>query len=80
VNSGDSSSAVNSGNEGIAAAIGIDGKAKAALGGWLVLAEWKRDDDWNWHRVAVKSRKVDGKKIKADTFYKLIDGKFVEAE
>ena len=81
VNSGYSSSAVNSGNEGIAAALGIDSKAKAALGGWLVLAEWKYDEEaYQWHRVAVKSRKVDGKKIKADTFYKLIDGKFVEVE
>ena len=81
VNSGDSSSAVNSGNEGVAAALGIDSKAKAALGGWLVLSEWKYDEeDYQWHRIAVKSRKVDGKKIKADTFYKLIDGKFVEVE
>ena len=80
VNSGYRSSAVNSGVEGVAAALGIDSKAKAALGGWLVLSEWKQDDNWNWHRIAVKSRKVDGKKIKADTFYKLIDGKFVEVE
>ena len=81
INSGYRSSAVNSGNEGVAAALGIDSKAKAALGGWLVLSEWKYDEeDYQWHRIAVKSRKVDGKKIKADTFYKLIDGKFVEVE
>ena len=81
VNSGDRSSAVNSGYEGVAAALGIDSKAKAALGGWLVLSEWKYDEeDYQWHRIAVKSRKVDGKKIKADTFDKLINGKFVEVE
>ena len=33
-----------------------------------------------WHIVDVKSTKVDGVKIKADTFYRLVDGKFVEVE
>ena len=79
VNSGDSSSAVNSGKEGIAVALGIESKAKAALGGWLVLSEWEYDEEnYQWHRIAVKSRKVDGNKIKADTFYKLKNGRFVE--
>ena len=78
VNSGDSSSAVNSGDEGVAIALGIESKAKAALGGWIVLTEWKRDKNYNWHRKKLKSAKVDGKRIKADTFYKLENGKFVE--
>ena len=79
VNSGDRSSAVNSGKEGIAVALGIESKAKAALGGWLVLSEWEYDEEnYQWHRIAVKSRKVDGNKIKADTFYKLKNGRFVE--
>ena len=79
VNSGYSSSAVNSGKEGIAVALGIESKAKAALGGWLVLSEWEYDEEnYQWHRIAVKSRKVDGNKIKADTFYKLKNGRFVE--
>ena len=30
--------------------------------------------------IAVKSAKVDGKKIKADQWYKLVDGKFVETD
>ena len=81
VNSGYSSSAVNSGDEGVAIALGIDGKAKAALGGWIVLAEWKYDvETYEWHRVNLKSAKVTGKIIKADTFYKLVNGKFVEVE
>ena len=79
VNSGDSSSAVNSGDEGVAIALGIEGKAKAALGGWIVLTEWEQDENYNWHRVALKSAKVDGKRIKADTFYKLQDGKIIKA-
>jgi hypothetical protein len=39
-----------------------------------VLAE--RDDDDNI--LAVKPVKVDGKKIKAATFYILVDGKIIE--
>ena len=32
-----------------------------------------------WHIVDVKSTKVDGVKIKADIFYRLVGGEFVEA-
>ena len=79
VNSGDRSSAVNSGYEGVAIALGINGKAKAALSGWLVLTEWKYNkQEYMWHRVDLKSVQVDGEKIKADTFYQLVDGEFVE--
>ena len=79
VNSGDSSSAINSGVEGVAAALGIESKAKAALGGWIVLTEWKYDQNTaEWHRIDLQSVKVDGEIIKADTYYKLIGGEFVE--
>ena len=81
VNSGDRSSAVNSGSEGVAISLGIDGKAKANLGGWIVIAEWIfNEDEHFWHRVDLKSCQVDGENIKADTFYKLINGEFVEVE
>ena len=76
-NSGYYGAASNSGKEGIAISIGIESKAKAMLGTWLVLSEWKFIAS-EWHRVDVKSVKVDGKKIKADTFYTLKKGKFVE--
>lgn len=80
VNSGNRSSAVNSGKDGVAIALGIDSKAKAALGGWIVLAEWEYDkNDFMWRRKELKSAKVDGKRIKADVFYKLVNGKFVKA-
>ena len=78
VNSGDRSAAVNSGKEGVAIALGIDGKAKAALGGWIVLTEWEYTD--SWHRIDLKSIQVDGTNIKADTFYKLVNGEFIEQE
>ena len=61
--------------------MGVEGKAKAALGGWIVLTEWKYNpEEYMWHRVDLKSVQVDGEKIKADTFYKLVNGEFVEAE
>ena len=60
-------------------AVGYDSKAKGALGCYLVLSEWKRIDG-EYHIVDVQSVKVDGETIKADTFYKLIDGKFVEVD
>lgn len=43
-----------------------------------MLAEWTQDEKYTWHRVALRSAKVDGEKIKADTFYKLINGEFAE--
>ena len=79
VNSGDSSSAVNSGDEGVAIALGISGKAKSSLGGWIVIAEWKLFDG-KWHRIDIQSARVDGERIKANVFYKLIDGEFIEQE
>ena len=54
--------------------------AKAKIGSWITLAEWKRDDrKGRWVPVCVKTKRVDGIKIKPDTWYKLQDGEFVEA-
>lgn len=78
-NTGDQSAATVTGKESIAMAVGYDSKAKGALGCYIVLAEWKQIDG-EYHIVDVQSAKVDGETIKADTFYKLIDGKFVEVE
>jgi hypothetical protein len=62
------------GKECIAASLGVAGQAKGIKGNWLVLAEWV-DDKIKSMGIAI----VDGKKIKADTFYTLKDGRFVEA-
>ena len=77
-NTGRQSAATNTGKEGIAASLGIGGRAKGAVGCWLTLAEWKQKSD-NWHRMNVKTIHIDGRKIKADTFYCLKNGKFVKA-
>ena len=53
--------------------------ARAKKGSFITLAEWKYDDEIGMYiPVHVKTRKVDGKHIKEDTYYKLEDGKFVE--
>ena len=67
------------GKEAIAAAFGINGKAKACLGSWIMLAEWEIKNG-NWHIAAVKTAQIDGEKLKADTWYILKNGKFEEAE
>lgn len=79
-NTGDQSAATVEGKESVAMAIGYDSKAKGSLGCFIVLSEWGRDQEGEWHIIDVKSTKVDGEKIKADTFYKLVDGEFAEAE
>jgi hypothetical protein len=50
--------------------------AKASRGNWIVVSEWK-EIDGKYRRINVKSALVDGKKIKADTWYQLKDGKFI---
>ena len=62
------------GKNSIACALGRNSTAKAAVGNWIVLTEYASDGAIRW----VKTAKVDGKEIKADTFYKLQAGKFVE--
>jgi hypothetical protein len=75
-NTGYRSAATVEGKESIACGLGYDNSARGALGCWIVLAE--RDDEYKI--ISVKTGKVDGKKIKADTFYKLQNGKFVEVK
>ena len=78
-NTGDQSAATVKGKESVAMAIGYNSKAKGSLGCFIVLAEYK-ELGGEYHIVDVKSAKVDGEKIKPDTFYKLINGEFVEAD
>ena len=66
------------GYQGAAVALGLEAKAKGSIGCWITVAEWKYDDSKGWQRVNVKTARVDGKRIKADTFYQLKGGKFVE--
>ena len=68
-------SSINSmGEKAVVANIGIYGKAKAKLGSFIILAEYNEEHE----PIAVKSHKVDGKAVKADTWYTLKNGKFTE--
>lgn len=75
--SGDSCKAIVTGKNCIAVANGIESKAKGTKGNWLVLFEYVKVND-KWDISEVKTIKIDGNKIKSDTFYQLINGKFTE--
>ena len=75
-NTGDLSAATNTGKDGVAVSWGRCGKARGEKGCYLVLAEY--DDDNNL--VCAKMEKVDGERIKENTFYTLKNGEFAVAE
>jgi len=58
---------------------GYECKAKATLGSWIVLTEWA-EVDRKATPIRVVAKQVDGKEIKADTWYAIKDGAFVETE
>lgn len=65
----------------VIANIGEDGKAKGVKGTWITLAEYKRDKKTcTLVPVCVKTFRVDGKKIKENTFYMLKNKKLVEVK
>ena len=74
------SAASATGEESVAAALGNDSKAKGALGCWIVIAEWRRDENFNWHRKDLQCFKVDGETVKPNTWYTLKDGRPVEVD
>ena len=78
---------------GVAVAWGHEAKAKGCLGAHLILSDWRyigekwSDGDYktpynveSWELAGAKMVQVDGEKIKADTYYRCIDGEVVEAE
>ena len=77
--SGDYAKIGSSGEDSVIMCAGKEAKAKAKAGSWITLSEWK----WNYEKnryvpVCVKTEYVDGNNIKADTWYKLKNGEFVE--
>ena len=76
---GDSAKIESTGNHTVVMAAGNNSIAKAKIGSWITLAEW---DCINgvWIPICVKTEQVDGERIKADTFYKLVNGEFKEVE
>ena len=77
--------------ESVAVAWGYKGKAMGVLGSHIVLAEWKyigskeydrydRAEQEAWEFVGAKMFRVDGEKVKPDTWYRLENGELVEVE
>ena len=64
-----------SGKDGLSVARGNDVKVKGGLGAILVIVEEERK---SYNISKWKAVVVDGEQIKADTWYKLKDGEFVE--
>ena len=69
----------STGKHSVVMAAGNNSIAKAKIGSWITLSEW---DCINgvWIPICVKTEQVDGERIKADTFYKLVNGEFKEVE
>ena len=58
---------------------GNNSMAKAKAGSWITLSEWKWNNEKNRHvPICVKTEYVDGEIIKADTWYRLQKGEFIE--
>ena len=79
-NTGNCSVACVEGKDSVAMATGFESKAKGALGCAIVVVE---RGEWNGETYPLKSicsAIVDGVKIKADTWYTVKNGKFVEVE
>ena len=79
--SGDSAKINSTGEDSVICCAGYNSIAKAKKGSWITLAEWVYSDAKSrWIPRCVKTEFVDGERIKADVFYKLIDGEFVVVE
>ena len=78
--SGYSAKIDSTGEDSVIMCAGNSSIAKAKVGSWITLTEWKWSDEKKHNvPVCVKTEYVDGENIKADTWYQLKSGKFVEA-
>ena len=67
----------STGKNGLSVARGNDVRVRGGLGAIIVIAE---ENAGNYDIKAWKAAVVDGERIKADTWYKLENGEFVECE
>lgn len=74
---GDYAHSAVEGKNSIAAALGVDSKAKGANGCWIVVAEWV--NKCIPVLIGVKAGRIDGVTLKPDVWYTLKNGEFVEA-
>lgn len=84
VSSGDDAKITSKGKRSVVMAAGYNSMVKAKVGSFITLTEWELayvedEGDLCWIPKCIKTEYVDGKRIKEDTFYKLVNGEFVEA-
>ena len=71
----------SSGDDCVIMCAGINSSAKAKIGSWITLAEWKYSKEkQRYIPFSVVTKQVDGIEIKEDVYYTLQDGKFKESE
>jgi len=71
----------STGEDSVICCAGSGSVVKAKAGSWITLAEWEYSDEkGRFAPRCVKTEYVDGEKIKADTWYRLQNGEFVEVE
>ena len=79
--SGDYAQIDSTGEDSVIMCAGGNSKAKAKIGSWITLSEWEWSDEKKRDvPVCVKTEYVDGEHIKADTWYQLKNGKFIEVD
>ena len=79
--SGDYAKISSEGKYAVICCAGHGSIAKGKIGSWITLSDWKYSDIEQANiPVCVKTEKIDGVRIKADTFYKLVNGEFVEVK
>ena len=76
INTGDRSEAEVAGDGSVAIVTGSNSMAKAGLGSAIVVAERGEFNGKTYPLLNIKAAIVDGEKIKADTWYMLINGEF----
>lgn len=71
----------SSGDDCVIMCAGINSSAKAKIGSWITLAEWKYSKEKQRDiPFSVVTKQVDGIEIKEDVYYTLQDGKFKESK
>ena len=79
--SGNDAKISSSGNDCVIMCAGINSSAKAKIGSWITLAEWKYSEEkQKYIPFSIVTKQVDGIEIKEDVYYTLQDGKFKESE
>ena len=77
--SGNGAKIDSTGEDCVIMCAGINSVAKASKGSWITLSEWSYSEEkQRYIPICVKTEFVDGEKIKADTYYSLKGGVFVE--